>query len=43
MPIFVLQSKEMILAELRKALNISDEKSEELTESVMQGEVQLVR
>lgn len=33
----------MILAELRKALNISDEKSEELTESVMQGEVQLVR
>ncbi|CAD7695732.1 unnamed protein product [Ostreobium quekettii] len=32
------QNKEMVLAELRKALHISDEKHEELMEFVMQGE-----
>ncbi|GMH36480.1 hypothetical protein BSKO_04348 [Bryopsis sp. KO-2023] len=36
-------SKEMCLAELRKALNINDEKAEELMESAMQGEAQSVR
>eukprot|EP00803_Ostreobium_quekettii_P011155 evm.model.scf_33.5 EVM.evm.TU.scf_33.5 scf_33:83662-84281(+) len=33
-----MHNKEMVLAELRKALHISDEKHEELMEFVMQGE-----